>query len=250
MATESATRSTSSNKCEENNTVRPSSATVRTMAARMSRRTTASNPDDGSSSSSNSGRCASAINNPARARWPRDSALIFCCGSSSNICLNSSANASSQLGKKAWVYRINCPTPIQSGKSRSSDKYPVRPRTPTGSATGFRPKTATVPFCAASSPSKCLISVVLPAPFSPTSPNTIPRGTLKDTPLSAVFLPKLRLRLLISMTLSGMRVVLLDSPASFPNELDQRFQPKVHLPRLSQQRVDAFGQNPILFSLG
>ena len=56
MATWSETRSTSASRCDENSTVRPSSAIVRMMAPRMSRRTIGSRPDDGSSSSSSSGR--------------------------------------------------------------------------------------------------------------------------------------------------------------------------------------------------
>src|SRR6185295_5527440 len=50
----------------------------------------------------------------------------------------------------------------------------MRPRTETGSETGSMPKTRTVPASARNKPRICLIKVVLPAPFSPTSPNTLP----------------------------------------------------------------------------
>ncbi len=57
--------------------MRPSSATVRTMASRMSRRTTASRPEEGSSRISSSGRWATAAIRPAWARMPFESSLTF-----------------------------------------------------------------------------------------------------------------------------------------------------------------------------
>ena len=70
IVTWSATGSTSSSRCDEKSTVRPSSAMVRMMAPSMSRRTTGSRPVDGSSSTNNSGRWASAISSPKRAFCP------------------------------------------------------------------------------------------------------------------------------------------------------------------------------------
>src|SRR5262249_15216551 len=64
--------------------------------------------------------------------------------------------------------------------------------TATGSATGSRPNTRTVPASARSKPRICLIKVVLPAPFSPTNPKTQPRGTYMETLSRAVFGPKRR----------------------------------------------------------
>ena len=69
-------RSTSSSRCDEKITVRPSSATVRTMASRMSRCTATSRPEEGSSRISSSGRWATAAIRPAWARMPFDSSLI------------------------------------------------------------------------------------------------------------------------------------------------------------------------------
>src|SRR5215472_10445623 len=77
------------------------------------------------------------------------------------------------------------------------------PSTPTGSATGFMPKTRTVPDSARSKPRMCLMRVVLPAPFSPTRPNTLPRGTSNETPFRASFGPNFRDRFPIDTGDSG-----------------------------------------------
>ena len=82
----------------EGGTVRPSSAIVRMIAPKMSRRTTGSSPDDGSSSTSKSGRCASATSSPARARCPRDSVPTRALESRSNASRSSSAYASFHPG--------------------------------------------------------------------------------------------------------------------------------------------------------
>ena len=92
-ATWSDTRSTSSSKCDEKRTVRPSSAIVRMIAARISRRTIGSSPVDGSSRTKSSGRYASAASSPTRARCPCESVLIRASGSRSNCRRRSSANA-------------------------------------------------------------------------------------------------------------------------------------------------------------
>src|SRR5436305_2893977 len=70
----------------------------------------------------------------------------------------------------------------------------MRASTPAGSATGSRPKTRTEPDWALSRPSRCLISVVLPAPLAPTRPKTVPRGRLRLTPSRASFAPNRRVR--------------------------------------------------------
>src|SRR5580765_454941 len=62
----------------------------------------------------------------------------------------------------------------------------MRLSTPTGSRTGSRPKTRTEPVVARNSPSRCLRSVVLPAPLAPTRPYTRPAAAWNDTPSRAV----------------------------------------------------------------
>src|SRR5437588_760006 len=93
MVTWSETRSTSCSRCDENRTVRPSSAMARMIASRMSRRTIGSSPADGSSSTSNSGRWASATSKSARARWPLDRCLTRTVASSSNRPRNSTTGS-------------------------------------------------------------------------------------------------------------------------------------------------------------
>src|ERR1700678_2983469 len=79
----------------------------------------------------------------------------------------------------------------------------MRPRTPTGSATGSQPNTRTVPVSALSKPRMCLMSVVFPAPFSPTSPKTHPFGTYNDTPSKAVLAPNRRDNSVMATTASA-----------------------------------------------
>src|SRR5688500_17084306 len=62
------------------------------------------------------------------------------------------------------------------------------------------------------------MNVVLPAPLTPTSPKTAPRGTLRRTPSRATFAPNRRVRLLASITLSGasgwMATIVLRPPST------------------------------------
>ena len=76
----------------------------------------------------------------------------------------------------------------------------MRPSTEVGSATGSSPNTFTLPASARHSPSRCLISVDLPAPFSPTRPNTHPRDTARVTSFNAFFNPKVRERFVTTTT--------------------------------------------------
>src|SRR6185503_18076737 len=85
----------------------------------------------------------------------------------------------------------------------------MRDSTPTGSATGSLPKTRTKPLSARSRPRRCLMSVVLPAPFAPTRPYTAPRGRDRLTERSAVLSPKRRVSSETWMTESGVGLLLL-----------------------------------------
>src|SRR5213596_4371139 len=79
----------------------------------------------------------------------------------------------------------------------------MRAKTETGLETGSTPKTRTVPASARNKPKMCLINVVLPAPFSPTSPNTLPRGRYSDTSFNTVFEPNVRDRFVMATTASA-----------------------------------------------
>ena len=60
----------------------------------------------------------------------------------------------------------------------------------------------------------CLMSVVLPAPFSPTRPTTVPVGTRKLTSSSANFSPNRRETFLIS-TIAGVSGEPFNSPLQY-----------------------------------
>ena len=93
--------------------------------------------------------------------------------------------------------------PHPSRQSRVSERYPIRPRTLTGSATGFSPKTRTMPLSALSRPRMCLINVVrFPGPFSPTRPKTWPRTIFKVAWSRASLPSNRRVKSVISITFS------------------------------------------------
>jgi hypothetical protein len=62
----------------------------------------------------------------------------------------------------------------------------MRSRTRPGWATTSKPATRAVPAEGRSSVVRTLISVVLPAPLGPSSPNSSPCATATSTPFSAV----------------------------------------------------------------
>src|SRR2546428_8264562 len=76
----------------------------------------------------------------------------------------------------------------------------MHPRTAAWSDTGSIPNTLTLPDSARHNPSRCLIRVDLPAPFSPTSPNTHPRGTASVTSFKDWLEPKWRDRFVTTAT--------------------------------------------------
>src|SRR5688572_24638593 len=125
----------------------------------------------------------------------------------------------------------------------------MRLSTPTGSRTGSRPKTRTEPEVARSSPSRCLRSVVLPAPLAPTRPWTWPAVAWKDTPSRAVLLPNDRERLMTSTTACSMPLCLhfrrlgvgpgIHGRLPFPDHAKDVVRGEVQLVRFGQQGVDA-----------
>src|SRR6266851_164739 len=130
----------------------------------------------------------------------------------------------------------------------------MRTRTPFGSATGSRSKTCTDPVAARSKPRMCLMSVVLPAPLAPTSPKTVPRGTVRLTLSSATLGPKRRVISLIWITASIERegFSIMECPftwtrlhglVALAKETDDLFGADVHLASLGQQGVGALGEN-------
>src|SRR5689334_3494021 len=103
----------------------------------------------------------------------------------------------------------------------------MRDRTPTGSATGSRPKTRTVPLSARKSPRMCLMSVVLPAPFAPTRPYTAPRGIDRLTEDRAVRAPKRRVSPVTLMTGSFIGVAIHEALRARHLVAEVRYRPLV-----------------------
>src|SRR5438552_18918254 len=66
----------------------------------------------------------------------------------------------------------------------------MRKRTDAGPRTTSWPSTSARPPSGRSTVARILTAVVLPAPFGPSSPKTVPTGTSKSMPLSAATLPK------------------------------------------------------------
>src|SRR5581483_10645369 len=137
----------------------------------------------------------------------------------------------------------------------------MRTRTPSGSATGSRPKTRTDPLAAFSKPRTWRISVVLPAPLTPTRPKTTPRGTVRLTSSRATLAPKRRVNPRISITLSARLEPLaymdsfllgmgMQALVALTKERDDLFDVDVHLVRLGQQGIDALGQDLQPFTPG
>src|SRR5215468_8013233 len=63
-------------------------------------------------------------------------------------------------------------------------------RMPSGSLATSRPRTSARPSAKRIRPHRARMSVVLPEPFGPSSPNTSPRPTVSETSLTAVNEPK------------------------------------------------------------
>src|SRR6185437_10492380 len=66
---------------------------------------------------------------------------------------------------------------------------PTRGRSTRASRTGFRPRTRTVPWSGFRYPSQISTVVVLPAPFGPRMPVTVPSAALSVSPSTAVVWP-------------------------------------------------------------
>src|SRR5581483_2696939 len=128
----------------------------------------------------------------------------------------------------------------------------MRTSTPAGSAAGSRPKTRTVPLLARSRPRMCLMSVVLPAPLTPTSPKTTPRGMASRTLSSATFGPNRRVSPAISITFApnseyaatiGSRLLGLQDFVTLPQQFDHVVGADAQLPGLGQEGVDPLGED-------
>ena len=66
---------------------------------------------------------------------------------------------------------------------------PIRRRTSVGSVRTSKPATAASPSSASASVVRMRTAVVLPAPLGPSTAVTVPAGTARSMPASAVFSP-------------------------------------------------------------
>src|SRR5882724_12358806 len=130
----------------------------------------------------------------------------------------------------------------------------MRESTAPGFETGSSPNTETEPDCARSRPIACLMSVVLPAPLTPTSPKTTPRGIARFTSDSAFAAPNRRDRLRISMTDRAVACsALMDESlgftfvahdlVAFVDEPLQLLDLDAHVVCVRQQRIDSLAQH-------
>ena len=81
---------------------------------------------------------------------------------------------------------------------------PIRRRTSAGCDTTSTPATRAVPESGRARVVRIRTAVVLPAPFGPRSPSTVPAGTAKSTPPSASVSPYLLTRPSASIIVSGI----------------------------------------------
>src|SRR6185437_2750539 len=149
----------------------------------------------------------------------------------------------------------------------------MRESTFTGSSTGSSPKTRTNPCSALSSPMTWRMSVVLPAPFSPTNPKTVPVGSVRLTSSSAIFWPNRRVTLRISTAecatsargggeacgwiigwSADIRSLLVrlrtHGAVMLPKQFDQFVDGNIHLSGLGKERIDPFAQHAQFFFSG
>ena len=139
---------------------------------------------------------------PVRARWPLERCLTLAPGSSAKDGAVSRRMCRPSSGR----------TPACSGsvRRRASSRAGRGPRTDSRCGQARRPgrrpgrdRRRGCTLLRRSRPRTCLMSVVLPAPLTPTRPKTLPRGTVRRTLSRAVLAPKRRVRPAVSMTASN-----------------------------------------------
>ena len=164
------------------------------MTSHISVRPRGSSPVVGSSRNSTGGSATSAPARSSRRRIPPEYVRAGRSAASPRLKLASSSRARSRLAlRPRWYSR-----PIMSRFSKpvrysSTAAYcPERPillRTPAGLRSTSTPTTSAEPSSGCSRVERIRTTVVLPAPFGPSRPSTVPVGTEMSTPSSAVTLP-------------------------------------------------------------
>src|SRR4051794_27035747 len=190
----SARRSASSRYCVVRRIVAPRPTSV-SSTAHSSSRARGSRPVVGSSRNSTSGPATSVAARSRRRRMPPE--YVFVRRSAAAVSENSS---SSSAARAFATFRPRwCRRPIMTRFSRpviSSSTvalWAARPRirrTDCACVATSKPATVARPASGTDMPERIRTAVVLPAPFGPSRPQTVPRGTSKPTSASALVSPK------------------------------------------------------------
>ncbi|MGC0375875.1 hypothetical protein RKD28_003391 [Streptomyces sp. SAI-229] len=153
-----------------------------------------SRPVVGSSRKSTSGSVIREAARSSRRRMPPLYCLTALCPvpESSKRSSSSSARARARRAPR-WCSRPNssrfCRPPSSSSSAACWPSRPMRGRTTYASRTTSCPATSIRPASGRSRVARILTRVVLPAPFGPSTPCTVPRATVRSSPSSAGPLP-------------------------------------------------------------
>ena len=166
--------------CEERSTVRPPSAVASIRVCRNSRRASGSSAASGSSSRSRSGRLARASTRATCDRCPPESVPTR---RSSGMPSRASRERASRSSQRALSLRprVSISATLKRRYSGwSCATKPTRGSTREGWSRGDAPNTRMVPALGAANPMASWRSVVLPAPFGPTSAAIRPAGRCSE----------------------------------------------------------------------
>ena len=190
----SASWSASSRYCVVSSTVAPS-ATSSPMTSHVSSRPRGSRPVVGSSSSTTAGSATSAPARSSRLRMPPEYVLAgrVAASVSRKRSISSVARALASVlfmpYSRPTMYRFSKPVRFSSTAAYWPDS-PIDLRTLSGSASTSCPATHARPESGRSNVVRMRTAVVLPAPFGPSSPSTVPVGISRSMPSSARVDPK------------------------------------------------------------
>ena len=189
--------------------------------------TSGSSPFVGSSRISSSGRDISAPTSATLRRFPVERPRTCRSTCTPSRSMRRSRNASSTPPRSRAQLLSVAATVSRSSKRSSPGEYPTRART-ARPRNGSSPKRRTVPDVGFESPSIIRIVVLLPAPFGPRKPSTVPGKRSSSRSCTAVKLPNL----LVSLSQWMIGGVVMAAPRS-----PSRSSPRSRSNRLRRSRV-------------
>ena len=159
-------------------------AAARARLAQISLRLRGSRPVVGSSRNSTCGRVSRLDAMSSRRRMPpelvRPGRSAACARPNRSSSSPARRRASSRVSLNRRAEHLQVLHPVSSSSTTANCPVrPISPRTAAGSRATSRPKTCARPPSGNSSVARIRTSVVLPAPFGPSRPNTIPRRDLQ-----------------------------------------------------------------------